>query len=68
MSTTSVERTFSSLTRIKTCAIRQGRLDSALALMVIEKDFLIELKRTDNLYDRVIEILRKERRMDLVHK
>ena len=44
--------------------IRQGRL-SALASMAIEKDFLMELKRRDNLYDRVT---RKERRMDFLYK
>lgn len=71
MSTASVERTFSALKRIKTYARNttgQARL-SALASMAIEKDFLMELKRTDNLHNRVIEIfLRKERRMDFVYK
>lgn len=46
----------------------QARL-SALASMAIEKGFLMELKRTDNLYDRIIELfLRKERRMGFVYK
>uniref|UniRef100_A0A8C7XI81 Zinc finger MYM-type protein 1-like n=1 Tax=Oryzias sinensis TaxID=183150 RepID=A0A8C7XI81_9TELE len=66
----SVKRTFSALERIQTHAKNttgQTRL-SALALMAIEKDFLMELKR-DNLHDRVIEqFLRKERRMDFVFK
>lgn len=63
-------RTFSALKRIKTYARNttgQARL-SALALMAIEKDFLMKLKHTDNLYDRVIELfLRKERGMDFVY-
>ncbi|KAG2460693.1 ZMYM1 protein, partial [Polypterus senegalus] len=69
--TASVERTFSALKRIKTYARNttgQVRL-SALASMAIERDFLMELKRTDNLYNRVNELfLRKERRMDFVYK
>ena len=71
VSTVSVKWTFSALNRIKTYARNmtgQARL-SALDSMAIEKDFLMELKCTDNLYDRVIEIfLRKERRMDFVYK
>ncbi|XP_077444502.1 zinc finger MYM-type protein 1-like isoform X2 [Stigmatopora argus] len=71
VSTASFERTFSVLNRIKTYARNttgQARL-SALALMAIEKNFLTDMKRTDNLYDRVIEIFsRKERRMDFVYK
>ena len=39
----------------------QTRL-SALASMSMENDLLVELKRTDKLYNRVIEVfLRKER-------
>ncbi|XP_077458673.1 uncharacterized protein LOC144075488 [Stigmatopora argus] len=71
VSTASVERTFSAQNRIKTYARNttgQTRL-SALALMAIEKNFLMDLKRTCNLYHRVIEIyLRKERRMHFVYK
>ncbi|XP_077597993.1 zinc finger MYM-type protein 1-like [Stigmatopora nigra] len=71
VSTASFERTFSVINRIKTYAgntTGQARL-SALALMAIEKNFLTDMKRTDNLYDRVIEIfLKKERRMDFVYK
>ncbi|CAK6980566.1 ZMYM1 protein%2C partial [Scomber scombrus] len=71
VSTASVERTFSALKRIKTYARNttgQARL-SALASMAIEKDFLMELKRKDNLHNKVIELfLRKERRMDFVYK
>ena len=71
VSTASVERTFSVLKRIKTYARNmtgQARL-SALALMAIEKDFLLQLKQKDNLYDRVVELfLRRERRMDFVYK
>ena len=64
VSTASVERSFSSLKRIKTYARNmtgQTRL-SALASMSMENDLLVELKRTDKLYNRVIEVfLRKER-------
>ena len=71
VSTASVERSFSALKRIKTYsrnATGQTRL-SALASMSIEKNILVELKRTDTLYNRVIEVfLRKERRMDFVFK
>ena len=71
VSTASVERSFSALKRIKTYsrnATGQTRL-SALASMSIEKDLLVELKRTDGLYNRVIEVfLRKERRMDFGFK
>ncbi|XP_077478100.1 torsin-4A isoform X3 [Stigmatopora argus] len=71
VSTASVELTFSAQNRIKTYARNttgQTRL-SALALMAIEKNFLMDLKRTCNLYHRVIEIfLRKERRMHFVYK
>ncbi|CDQ74374.1 unnamed protein product [Oncorhynchus mykiss] len=71
VSMASVERSFSALKRIKTYsrnATGQTRL-SALASMSIEKDLLVELKRTDRLYNRVIEVfLRKERRKDFVFK
>ncbi|KAK0145578.1 Zinc finger MYM-type protein 1 [Merluccius polli] len=71
VSTASVERTFSALKRIKTYSRNttgQTRL-SALASMAIERDLLLELKRTDKLYNRVIELfLRKERRMDFAYK
>ena len=71
VSTASVERSFSALKRIKTYARNttgQTRL-SALASMSIEKDLLMELKRTDKLYNPVIEVfLRKERRMDFEFK
>lgn len=70
VSTASVERTFSALKRIKTYARNtsgQAQL-SALASMAIEKDFLMELKRTDNLHDRVIEIFLRIERMDFVFK
>ncbi|KAM9342344.1 zinc finger MYM-type protein 1-like [Pholidichthys leucotaenia] len=71
LSTVSGKGTFSALKRIKTYVRNttgQTRL-SALASMAIEKDLLLELKRTDNLYNRVIELfLRKERRMDFVYK
>lgn len=42
---------------------------SALASMAITKEFIMELKCTDNLYDRVTDLfLRKERKMDFVYK
>ena len=71
VSTASVERTFSALKRIKTYARNttgQARL-SALASMAIEKVLVSELKRTDVLYSRVIEVFTKrDRRMDFVFK
>lgn len=71
VSTASVERTFSALKRIKSYSRNstgQTRL-SALACISIEKDLLLELKRKDKLYDRVIDVfLKKERRMDFVFK
>nr|XP_032834249.1 zinc finger MYM-type protein 1-like [Petromyzon marinus] len=71
VSAASVERKFSALKRMKTCSrnkTEQARL-SALASMAIEKDLLLELKRTDVLYNRVIELfVKKERRMDFVFK
>ena len=58
------------VTLIKTYARNttgQARL-SALASMAIERDLLLELKRTV-LHDRVIELfLKKERRMDFIFK
>lgn len=42
---------------------------SALASMLIEKDLLMELKHTDKLCNRPIEVfLKKERKMDFVFK
>ncbi|XP_049573527.1 zinc finger MYM-type protein 1 isoform X1 [Syngnathus scovelli] len=71
VSAASFEGTFSALKRIRTYARNttgQAR-PSALASMAIEKDFLMELKRTDDLHNRVIEIFsRKEGRMDFVYK
>ena len=71
VSTASVERSFSALKRIKTYARNrtgQKRL-SALASMAIERDLLMELKRTGGLHDRVMDVfLRKERRMDFIFK
>ncbi|XP_055017683.1 zinc finger MYM-type protein 1-like [Boleophthalmus pectinirostris] len=71
VSTASVERSFSTLKRIKTYARNttgQKRL-SALASMSIEKDLLMDLKRADKLYNRATEVfLRKERRLDFIFK
>ncbi|XP_054626214.1 zinc finger MYM-type protein 1-like [Dunckerocampus dactyliophorus] len=71
MSTATLQPTCSALKRVKTYArntLGQSRL-AALASMSIEKDFLMDLKRREHLYDRVIEVfLRKERRMDFVYK
>ncbi|GAB1597398.1 uncharacterized protein LOC115225801 isoform X1 [Argonauta hians] len=55
ISTASVERTFSALKRIKTYTrntMGETRL-SALALMSIEKEFLMKLKQSCNLYDKL---------------
>lgn len=69
VSTSSVERSFSALKRIKTHARNttgQARL-GALALMSIEKGLLLELKSKDKLYDAVIaHFTKKDRRMDFV--
>ncbi|KAG2470699.1 ZMYM1 protein, partial [Polypterus senegalus] len=53
VSTASVERTFSALKRIQTYTRNTtGRVRlSALASMAIESEVLMELKRSDNLYD-----------------
>ncbi|KAK9531029.1 hypothetical protein VZT92_010482 [Zoarces viviparus] len=71
ISTASVEWTFSALKRIKTYsrnATGEARL-SSLASMAIEKDFLLELKRTDVLHNLVSELfVNKDRRMDFVCK
>ncbi|XP_051918603.1 zinc finger MYM-type protein 1-like [Hippocampus zosterae] len=71
VSAASVERSFSALKRIQTYARNtagQKRL-SALASMSIEKDLLMDLKRTDKLYNRATEVfLRKERRIDFIFK
>ena len=70
VSSASAERTFSVPKRITTHARNttgQARL-SSLASIAIEKDFLLELKRT-GLHERVIDVfLKKERRMDFVFK
>lgn len=69
VSTSSVERSFSALKRIKTHARNstgQDRL-GALALMSIEKGLLLELKSKDKLYDAAIaHFTKKDRRMDFV--
>lgn len=68
----SVERNFSALKRIKTYlrnSMTQNRL-SALALISIEKDLLVELSRKENFYDNIIDQFArtKERRIDLIYK
>lgn len=71
VSTSSVERSFSALKRIKTYSRNQmleERL-SELALISIEKSFLKFLKNTKNFYDDVIEVfIQKTRRVELVYK
>lgn len=71
VTTTSVERTFYALKKIKTYARNttgQSPL-SALASIAIEKQVLLDLKTSDQLYDRVIEkFIQKDRRMDFVFK
>ncbi|KAK0131403.1 hypothetical protein N1851_033896 [Merluccius polli] len=66
---TSVERSFSALKRIKTHARNstgQDRL-GALALMSVEEGLLLELKSKDKLYDAAIaHFTKKGRRMDFV--
>ena len=71
VTTSSVERTFSALKRIKTYSRNttgQSRL-SALASMSIEKEMLMDLKTKDKLHDPVIEkFTQKDRRMDFVFR
>ncbi|XP_068426943.1 zinc finger MYM-type protein 1-like isoform X2 [Clinocottus analis] len=70
-STAAVEQTCSALKRIKTYsrnATGEARM-SSLASMAIERDLLMELKRTDKLHNRAIDLFaNKERRMDFVYK
>ncbi|XP_036373212.1 uncharacterized protein si:ch211-89o9.6 isoform X3 [Megalops cyprinoides] len=69
VTTASVERAFSALRRIKTYVRNTtGRSQlSALASIAIEKQVLMDLKTSDQLYDRVIEkFIQKDRRMDFV--
>ena len=69
VSTSSVERSFSALKRIKTHARNSTGHDrlGALALMSIEKGLLLELKSKDKLYDAAIaHFTKKDRRMDFV--
>lgn len=69
VSTSSVERSFSALKRIKTHARNSTGHDrlGALALMSIEKGLLLELKSKDKLNDAVIaHFTKKDRRMDFV--
>lgn len=71
VSTPSDQPSFSALKRIKAYARNttgQARL-SGLASMSIEKDLLMELKGTGELYNRAIEVfLREEQRMEFVFK
>lgn len=71
VSTSSVERSFSALKRIKTYSRNQmleERL-SELALISIEKSFLKFLKNTKNFYDDVIEVfIQKTRRIEMIYK
>lgn len=71
VSTSSVERSFSALKRIKTYSRNQmleQRL-SDLALISIEKSFLKQLKNKKDFYDDVIEVfVQKSRRIELVYK
>lgn len=69
---TSAERSFSALKRIKSYArntTTQDRL-SGLGLISIEKELFRELKKNPNFYDSVIDIFaaKKERRIDLKYK
>lgn len=71
VSTSSVERSFSALKRIKTYSRNQmleQRL-SELELISIEKSFLKLLKNSKQFYDDVIEIfIQKTRRIELIYK
>lgn len=69
--TVSVERSFSTLKRVKTYSRNrtgQGRL-SSLATITIEKDRLLRLRKDKDFYEKVTDVfIQKERRMDLVYK
>lgn len=70
-STSSVERSFSALKRLKTYSRNQMQEErlSELALISIEKDFLKSLRHRENFYDKVIEIFtNKTRRIELIYK
>ncbi|KAK0155367.1 hypothetical protein N1851_002271 [Merluccius polli] len=69
VSTSSVQRSFSALKRIKTHARNSTGQDclGALALMSIDKGLILELKSKDKLYDAAIaHFTKKDRRMDFV--
>ena len=69
VSTSSVERSFSALKRIKTYARNSTGHDrlGAFALMYIEKGLLLKLKSKDKLFDAAIaHFTKKDRRMDFV--
>jgi hypothetical protein len=70
-SSSSVERSFSALKRTKTFIRNsqgQSRL-SALALMTIEKDLLVEMKGNDDFYNKVTEdFSKKGRRVEFNYK
>ena len=71
--TASVERSFSALKRIKTYSRNRmgGERLSSLAIISIEKERLVKLRRKDRegFYNEVINnFVRKERRMDFIYK
>lgn len=71
VTSSSVERSFSALKRIKTYTRNSQGEDrlSGLALMSIEKELLTSLKAKETFFDIVIkDFCRKTRRMDLLYK
>lgn len=71
VSTSSVERSFSALKRIKTYSRNQMQEErlSELALISIEKAFLKDIKTKKFFYDEVIETFtKKTRRIELTYK
>lgn len=71
VSSSSVERSFSALKRIKSYArnkMLKNRL-SELAIISIEKSFLKEIKAKNIFYDDVLQVfLKKSRRIELIYK
>ena len=69
--TACVERSFSTLKRVKTFlrnSMREDRL-SALSMMSIEKDLLKQLKSKNDFYENVInKFCTKNRRIELIYK
>jgi hypothetical protein len=71
LGTANVERSFSTMKRVKTpyrSTMKQERLQ-ALCKISIEKDILFQIRLRPDFYDRVInKFCEKTRRMDFIYK